>query len=502
MVLVKRNLRIGEVVMKTKLISSLFLIATIIPLTLQTSQEVQGSDLNSSNYTDTLVKENRKTNNFAEDKEAAKKWADSFYDGFNKSLTLQQKESLKEIPEIEKAMLSRGNDLSRYNKNEAQYSYYFDNITNLNKALDTRKGVLTEDLVVYKTVKLDSYLKMNTGMLFESPTSTYKDQVDKLKTLMTEGLISSLYEFDLTSNGASSLIKDGNLKLELTLPKGTNTGFKDSNSIFIQDNYGFKVDSFNIITEKNRKYISIKASLVPRDQVQEIIDKTETETNEILNAAMGFPDDEKLVSFKFEGLTATVGAKTSKETILNFVNNPKMSQDLKKRLMDEMRSVNKSGILFSDLFVHALDQLQGINLGPEYADSRMHGATLRNKNQHLYVYINSPGTMGDINKQPVNASTEFGIFIHELGHVFDYICGSSGMNVRKYTEKNASTFNLIYDKEKALISLYGQSKPVEFWAEFFRFKYSDQAGPTGVYENPSSFKDMKALIEKLLEQFV
>ena len=318
---------------------------------------------------------------------------------------------------------------------------------------------------------------------------------------MSGGFFPALQSFELTNNGVSTTNSNNRIIFELTLPKGTNTGNIDSNTIFIQDSYGFEIDDISTFTLKNKKFIKIKAQLTPRADIESIIKYDEQAANILLNSTLRLPEETQLIKFRFEGLSATNGSKNALQSLQAFLNNPNMSNDLKQELIEFMLS-NKlgSGLFFTDLLFDALDEAQNLSImeGMEKDDL---GLTLAYKYYPSYIFIQSPGThvykygeeLDFLEKITINDS-----LIHELGHVFDQLCGS-GIN---YTISNNDTFKDIFFNEQDMNSAYGKTDSVEFWAEFFRIRYSYDPDTHSYYEHIKTFPRMKALFKELLDKLL
>ena len=441
------------------------------------------------------ITETKKTNNFNDNKEEAKKWADNFFKSFNNFLSTSQKNSIKEIKQLEEAMLWRGSDLSKYDQTDPNYNFLKKNIENIKKALSANKGSLTESLVVYKTVSIEDYFKMPTSFFFNSDTETNKEHIEELQDQLYGGFLPALHSFELTNNGVSSNDNTNKIKLELTLPKGTNTGFIDSNSIFIQDSYAFETDQISVVTEKNKKYIKVQAHLVPREQVQKIVDTDEAAANILLNDSLELPSETKLVDFNFEGLTATIGSKRALIAINDFLKNEKMSDDLKKELMESMITNPKGGgLVFTDLFFSVLEQAQGIVGVP--SDKELSGLTLIHPDYPSYSFIQSPGFAKNQADTYLARNSPAGYLAHELGHRFDAMCGDG----IPYTFKYHLTFGPIFDFESAKASWSARQKPAEFWAEVFRYKYSQDPSVSHLFDNEGNFRETKKIFKKELKE--
>lgn len=125
----------------------------------------------------------RKPNNFTNDKVEAKEWADNYYKSFNSFLTLEQKESIKNISNVEELMLWKGRNIDNYHASDQAIK---EDILNIRKALSDKKGILTEDLVVYKNMDALNYLKYDTSYLFESSTSVNDEHFKEFKKICQE----------------------------------------------------------------------------------------------------------------------------------------------------------------------------------------------------------------------------------------------------------------------------------------------------------------------------
>lgn len=440
------------------------------------------------------ITETKKPNNFNDNKEEAKNWAIKFFKSFNNFLSTSQKNSIKQIKQLEEAMLWRGSDLSKYDQTEPNYDFLKKNIENIKKALSANKGSLTESLVVYKSVAIEDYFKMPTSFFFNSDTEINKEHIEELQDQMYGGFLPALHSFELTNNGVSSTNDTNKIKLELTLPKGTNTGFIDSNNIFIQDSYAFETDQISVVTEKNEKYIKIQAQLVPREQVQKIVDTDEAAANIVLNDSLELPSETKLVDFHFEGLTATIGSKRALIAINDFLKNEKMSYDLKKKLIESMITNPKGGgLVFTDLFFSVLEQAQGIVGVP--SDKELSGLTIIHPEYPSYSFIQSPGFAKNQADTYLARNSPAGYLAHELGHRFDAMCGDG----IPYTFKYDLTFGPIFDFESVNAPWSARKSPAEFWAEIFRYKYSKDPLIAHLFDNEGYFIETKKIFKEELK---
>lgn len=441
------------------------------------------------------AKDARRTNNFSDNKEEAKKWADNYYKPFNNALSVEQKNAIKSLESVEEYMLAHGSNTTNY-ENTTEGEENVKNINNLRKALEKNKGKILEDLVVYKTLDITDYLKMDTNDLFVGNTPN-NPNINELKEKMVSGFFPALQKFELTNNGKSTESETGRVKLELTLPKGTNTGFFDSNSIFIEDSTAFEVDNIKVVTEKNIKFLKIEAHLISREKVQSVISENEQRANDLLNSAFGFPPTTKMITFHFEGLTSVYGSIKALEVIETFLENKNMPYDLKKQLMEYMLKNNKGyGIVFSDVFFKVLDQAQipGFEF-PEWFYTP--SLSITKPNLPSYIFLRAPEKIEETNGliRPNNLNEAF---LHELGHIFDQMCGIGGNN---YTEIFTGTVNQIFDTEKEDISFLGKNNVQDFWAEFFRYSYSTDQDIRQIYQELNNFVKMKELFNSLLEGF-
>ena len=441
------------------------------------------------------AKDTRRPNNFFADKDEAKKWADIYYKPFNNMLSIEQKNAVKSLESVEEYMLDRGSNTTNYEKT-TEGEKNVKNINHLRNALEKKKGRILEDLVVYQTLNISDYLKMDTSDLFvgNTPNDT---NINELKEKMVSGFFPALQKFELTSNGKSTESQTGRVKLELTLPKGTNTGFFDSNSIFIEDATAFEVDDIKVITDDNTKFLKIKAHLISREKVQSVISENEQFANDLLNSAFGFPPTTKMLTFHFEGLTAVYGSIKAVEVIENFLENKNMPDDLKKHLMEYMlQNNNGSGIVFSDVLFKVLDQAQipGFEF-PEWFYTP--SLSITKPNLPSYIFLRAPEKIEETNGliRPNNLNEAF---LHELGHIFDQMCG---MGRNNYTEIFTGTVNQIFGIEKEDISSLGKEDIQNFWAEFFRYSYSTDQNIRQIYQELNNFINMKNLFNSLLEGF-
>lgn len=454
--------------------------------------------------TDDQVKQIRKTNNFTDNKDEAKKWSNNYYETFNKFLTEDQKDSIALIDDIEANSLWKGVDAKNFpsTPEDNDFAMY---LNDLDESLVNRSGALIDDLVVYKTVDVPNYMKMSTDYLFENSTSVNSEHLDELKNSWLGGYLPAYHVFDLTNNGRSTEVSNDEnmkIKMELTLPKRTNTGYVDENRIFIDPSeQGFEVDKVSVIIEKNKKYIKVKGHLVQKEQINKIIEEEEDKANNVLNTFLNLPLDTKLVNFRFEGWTATFAARKARDEITNYVNQEKMPDAVKKGLIRFMLADPNGtrGLIFTDKFFGYL----GVDIShftgeqdpnkPELNGLTFFTAQYPNKNYPNFVMQRVPvlGTMDNMGDALLDT------LIHEMGHVFDYM---SGEKYQSYVLQNRDTFvKQYFNPEKGAISAYGQSHPMEFWAELFKYKYSIDKTTMAIYDNPENFKETKQLFDKLLK---
>lgn len=214
----------------------------------------------------------KKTNNFESDKDAAEKWADKNYSLFNNFISKHQAASIKKADDIEKAMMWKGSNINKYPPSNDNSGLKND-IYNMREALSSNKGVLLEDLVVYKTVNLQDYLKFSDNHFFSSPVALLDGHIEELQGGWMGGFFPALQVFELTNNGQSTNNSNSNMKLKITIPKGTKTGYLDKNRIFVEDSLGFEVDRIDVITEKNRKYIDVEGHVATKEEYARIVQK-------------------------------------------------------------------------------------------------------------------------------------------------------------------------------------------------------------------------------------
>lgn len=349
-------------------------------------------------------------------------------------------------------------------------------------------GRVKEGLFLYSSLSSsDFFIPESTFYTRDNPNLLLEDRVRHLRDNLKYGISS---DFLTGSPAGDEPQAAGFLKYRIRIP--TNTHLVHLNSamdyLVVDKGTGIEVKSIRISTEKGRQIVIVEADLVSKESIDSGIADISSNINEKIVDKMGNEKFSDIFKLDLTGRGASLIAEQATDTVNKFL------ELVPKKLLDEgleFMQEKEGKIIF-------VDRLLG------YVDEAIPAGLTISETQETVNRINKSAGRYNLNKRMLvingHASGAAGKemdsdrLLHEFGHVIDNMKGVSASYEGELIS-GTSEFQEIYNEEKNNLNEYAASNKEEFFAEAFRFFYSDNEANKSLLREqaPKAYEFMKSL---------
>ncbi|WP_242273409.1 ADP-ribosyltransferase [Bacillus cereus group sp. BfR-BA-01538] len=417
---------------------------------------------------------------FKERKEDAKKWIEDHFQNFKRDLTpVQEKaiERLKNPPstyDLINIMKQTGGQLDTLPKDWPNIELYKQDKEHIDAAFEHLSGEIPKTFV-YQDVNPSYFGLLDDEFIYEDGSLNIANFAE-LEKKLTYGKFSGYAAVTVSERRNQQDIGDARIKIRIELPNRTNAIPISEDILAIKGENGFLIEQeFSVITMHNTEYIRIEMKYIDKESIDgKIIDKQkELNSNESYREAFGISDKYELFEFLLnDNYTSGILAHTDEalQEIISSINSGGVNlQDLK----DAVRFMKyKNGkIIFTDRLLGFVPEIQyGNNMDFKKANS---SAGITNS-FNLCIAVNG----FDYSNENYDYNNLKDYLTHEIAHVLDDRLGNA-IN-QEYLPFSVSDEGFLEHFKHAKTRLtedifkYALSSPREFFAEMFRFMYSNE----------------------------
>ncbi|WP_242273413.1 hypothetical protein [Bacillus cereus group sp. BfR-BA-01538] len=439
---------------------------------------------------------------FKENKEKAETWIESHFEKWKKDLTPMQKEIIEKF-----ADLPEGYDLNQILKDVGEESteqlmtllpndfenkydyisdkYYFD------EAFNHLSGKIPNRMFVYQDINLAD-LRLNQNDFINSDDSLNISAFSDLEKYIVYGKNSQYLEVNVAGMREAKDPTD-RIKIRLELPSGTNVVPIKEDTLYLSGGASLSIqEEFSVITIKNKKYILIQAKYEDKKIADDKIINKQEEFNILYSSIFGLSSNDHFYKFSLSDKYAS-GIVGHAEEALKKLESPVEFGGVEKELLEiagKFMLEKKGEIIFTDRLLGFVPEVQNPDIDVDTVNKHNHAGGITKVSSRTIV-INGRANIYD-NENNLNFYFDYKnlkeYLSHEIGHILDSWLGELIYGKNKLWSENDTSFNFYYNLLKPRLSEhyfeYAQSSRAEYFAEIFRFIYSDQIYKSESWENP------------------
>lgn len=447
-----------------------------------------------------------RTEDFAFNKEEARKWGKEHRDSIEKELTPVQKEALSRLHQpdeshgntydINTVLKETGGDVDNLPREDSTGNpdeKLLERIRSYNEDIDRISNVLTHP-VSKLTSRLFVYKQMPVEELGYA-TETFWDTQGNFNIELGTKLIEDLFQFGLRSDFASVTAAydhiteqpDQLVRLRLELPIGTHiipVGDGNSDTIYLPKNHGFMIDDMSIEVVGNKDILVINAKYLEgneKGQITDYIHSMQNSENRLWNDYLGFPQDKQIFDFRLSDTFASGMLSYAHQAIQQTILNENAGLNVNKEFLVNVTNYMIQGrgkVVFTDRLLGYLPELlEGEAASEENIKEVNNYFGMTNLNSR---FIGLNGITSDAIHKDYDSLKD--AFIHELTHMEDRRLGrfvyQEDIDFSSKSDRENGFFHEIYEDESPnLIEPFFDNSEInaaEYLAEVHSFMYSTQ----------------------------
>ncbi|WP_242273411.1 hypothetical protein [Bacillus cereus group sp. BfR-BA-01538] len=497
-------------------------------------KKIDNSDMDFKNYGDIYsnsVNIQVHIPDHEQNEEEGKKWTEGHKNNLDKDLTPVQKETLERLftPEF----IEEENYLHDINQTLKITGGMIENLPNEKEIKDINGEVVSIEVDPFLLIRIDRYendvntldeafkhlsgktdgvkyfyKEMNTADFgFTSTHFLDKDGNLLYEKLETDFENAFLYKYGLSKEymEVKSFYKkqhpnpEGRILLKLKTEKGTNIVPINNETIYLNKNSGFYVESLETMTLNGQDVIKINGIYLEKEDLQEATDhiqEIENLENHLFSSLFEFSPEKKLIEFRMSDVFASGVAEQVKKVLLELKDQSLTDDALTNFLKNTTKYIlEKNGkIIFTDIPLGYISEVSVPRTEETIQNSfNVVGRTNRLNRNIALKNFESLSTTNYIMKDDL---------LHELTHIQDMRLGELiyGDTRKSFTELNKDFKDVFFEEGKNSLPepffSYAKTTPTEYLAEIHSFMHSNR-----IYEG-ESYPGMSDIQNKKLSEIV
>lgn len=397
---------------------------------------------------------------FQHNKKSAEEVSKQFWKPWTDTLTNPQKEALENInkPTDSKDINSV---LDIYGENTNLLPVDFpeennevkENINNIDEALTSSLTKIPQTTVVYLTIAGEDFNDTN----YRPSNNSKKIDRDKVKSLSSNfkyGISEKYMKVSLSENKNDD---SGEFKWRIEVPKGTNMGYLNPDSLILQRGIGLDQINLSVIEQNGKEYIRVNAKLVSKQKINQQIIVEKSKLNNSWNKTFGMPAETEFIDFRLNNQNASLVVLQANSLLNELrVNVPNR---ILKRVFEFMREKDGKIIFTDSNMVGIKEGINPLSQTSKTLQENFFAKGLYNRENRTIIFKGASTSINGLKGMQCDD------FIHEFAHALDYYVGKMIFSKPNVTLSDSLGFQDVFNAEKNKLTEYAKINHHEFWAE-------------------------------------